>query len=96
MAVFVRMILTINNCQVFFVFLFFFFPFYLFFTYKNFPYAICLSRMVFLSFILEVCLLYLWQQSVLFCLYLFFRTESESLGHVWGEVQALQGDKIHD
>lgn len=25
-----------------------------------------------------------------------FRTEGESLGHVWGEVQALQGDKIHD
>lgn len=24
------------------------------------------------------------------------RTEGESPGHVWGEVQAIQGDKIHD
>lgn len=33
--------------------------------------------------------------SLMLCLFA-FRTEGESSGHVWGEVQAIQGDKIHD
>jgi len=83
-----------NNCQAFYVLHFFLFiPFYLFSAYKNFPYAVFLSSVVFFSFILKVRLLYLWQQSVLFCLYLFLGLKVNRLDMYGEKYKPFKGIK---
>lgn len=54
--------------------------------------------MMFFPFFSKACqqkALFVAAVSLMLCLFA-SRTEGESPGHVWGEVQTIQGDQIHD